>query len=166
MAGYFTCNHLIINSDGLATLCAVAVGQCFDEVLVKVSAKIVHEAVGIVLKHEHLPTMRLAHAMTLKAILIATCLLAHLAIPSQLCESFGFDAVANGLRGEESATLFCLSHWTLSELHCRVSRSFRAAFVPRQSRAELLMREFDVDARRRGVQYRWICKRARSCILE
>ena len=66
----------------------------------------------IVLKHEHLPTMRLAHAMTLKAILIATCLLAHLAIPSQLCETFGFDAVAYGFGGEESAALFRLSHST------------------------------------------------------
>jgi hypothetical protein len=113
LAAIFTCNHLIVNSDGLAALCAVTVGQCFDIVLVKVSAKIIHKAIGIVLKHEHLPTMRLAHAMALESVFIATCLLAHLTIPSQLCKPFCFDAVTYGLRGEESATLFCLSHYTV-----------------------------------------------------
>ena len=108
-----TCNHLIVNCDGLATLCAVAVRQRFDKILVKVSAEIVHKAVGIVLKHEHLPTVRLAHAVTLETVFISTCLLAHLAIPSQLCESFGFDAVADGLGSEESTTLFSFPHLTL-----------------------------------------------------
>jgi hypothetical protein len=110
LSTYFTCYHLVVDSDGLAALCAVAVRQCFNKILVKVSAEIVHKAVWIVLKHEHLSAMRLAHAMTLETVLVATCLLTHLTIPSQLCEPFGFDAVAYSFGGEESAALFSLSH--------------------------------------------------------
>jgi len=76
----------------------------------KVSAEIVHKAVGIVLEHEHLPPMGLAHAVALEPIFITTRLLTHLTIPSQLCKALSFDAVAYGFRGEEPATLFCLAH--------------------------------------------------------
>ena len=88
----------------------MAVGQCFDIILMKVSAEIVHKAVGIVLEHEHLPPMGLAHAVALEPIFITTRLLTHLTIPSQLCKALSFDAVAYGFRGEEPATLFCLAH--------------------------------------------------------
>ncbi len=76
----------------------------------KVSAEIIHKAVRIILKHKHLSTMRLAHAMALKTIFISTCLLTHLAIPSQLCQSLGFDAIAYGLRSEKSTAFFGLPH--------------------------------------------------------
>jgi hypothetical protein len=119
---YITCNHLVVDGDGLAALGAVAVRQCFNKILVKVSAEIVHKAVWIVLKHEHLSAMRLAHAMALETVLVAACLLAHLTIPSQLCEPFGFDAVAYGFGGEESAALFRLSHST--SRYCISARGF------------------------------------------
>jgi hypothetical protein len=114
---------------------------------VKVSAKVVHKAVGIVLKHEHLPTMRLAHAMTLKTVFIATCFLAHLAIPSQFCQPFGFDAVSDGLWGKESATLFCLSHEMVRIDYCCCASRFGAAVVRKeQQEAELPIEMFDVTA--------------------
>jgi hypothetical protein len=114
---------------------------------VKVSAKVVHKAVGIVLKHEHLPTMRLAHAMTLKTVFIATCFLAHLAIPSQFCQPFGFDAVSDGLWGKESATLFCFSHEMVRIDYCCCATLFGAAVARKeQQEAELPIEMFDFTA--------------------
>ena len=45
--------------------------------------------------------MRVAGLMTFEPIFISTLLLAHLAVPSQLLQTFGLDAVANSFGGEE-----------------------------------------------------------------
>lgn len=54
----------------------------------------------------HLALVRLAHTMALESVLVATLLLAHLAVPSQLLQTFCFDSVGDRLRGEE----FVLPH--------------------------------------------------------
>lgn len=45
--------------------------------------------------------MPLAHAVALEAVLVAALLLAHLAVPPELLEAFGFDSVRDCLRRQE-----------------------------------------------------------------
>lgn len=47
----------------------------------------------------HLALVRLAHAVALESVLVAALLLAHLAVPSELLQSFGLDSVGDRLRG-------------------------------------------------------------------
>ena len=52
-------------------------------------------SVWIFSKDHHLSFVALRSEMTFEAVLISTLLLAHLTIPSQLLQAFGFDAVTN-----------------------------------------------------------------------
>ena len=50
---------------------------------------------GVLAKHLHLALVGLAVLVAFEAILVATLLLAHLTVPSQLLQTLGFDSVAN-----------------------------------------------------------------------
>ncbi len=50
---------------------------------------------GIYSKHYHLTLVRLAGQVTLETIFVSALLLAHLAVPSQLLQALGFDAICN-----------------------------------------------------------------------
>lgn len=56
-------------------------------------------------KHQHLALVRLAGLVALEAVLITALLVAHLAVPAQLLQALGFDAVRN-LRTHKSAVQF------------------------------------------------------------
>jgi hypothetical protein len=50
---------------------------------------------GICPEDHHLPLVRLAGQVTLETILVSTLFLAHLTVPSQLLQAFGFYAICN-----------------------------------------------------------------------
>jgi hypothetical protein len=63
----------------------------------------------------HLPKMSLRHHVAFVSIFISAGLLAQLTIPSQLCQTFGFDSIANCLRGEKASRLIsCFAHCEFS----------------------------------------------------
>ncbi|KAF2318774.1 hypothetical protein GH714_010616 [Hevea brasiliensis] len=53
------------------------------------------DAVRVLTEDLHLTLVALAHTVALEAILVAALLLTHLAVPSELLETFGFDSVGD-----------------------------------------------------------------------
>ncbi|KAH1045613.1 hypothetical protein J1N35_036397 [Gossypium stocksii] len=47
----------------------------------------------------HLTLVRFAHAMALESVFVSALLLAHLTVPSQLLETFGFDSIGDCFGG-------------------------------------------------------------------
>ena len=60
-----------------------------------------HDRARIFGEDAHLPQVRIGRLVAFEPIFISTLLLAHLAVPSQLLQTFGLDAVANSFGGEE-----------------------------------------------------------------
>ena len=59
----------------------------------------------------HLPQMSLRHHVAFVSIFISAGLLAQLTIPSQLCQTLGFNSVADCLWGQKATRLIsCLAH--------------------------------------------------------
>ena len=71
-------------------------------------AELVHEFFRVFGEHGHLPLVRFRLAVALEAVLVAALLLAHLAVPAQLLQALGLDAVGDGLGREEP--LLLLTH--------------------------------------------------------
>lgn len=92
---------LIIHHRGGDAAEAVAPLHVFEETALELVGVAVDEAVGIVAEDAHLALVALAHAVALEAVLVAALLLAHLAVPPELLEAFGFDSVRDCLRRQE-----------------------------------------------------------------
>jgi hypothetical protein len=73
--------------------------------LLKLLGKLVHELGRVLREHLHLALVRLRHRVALEAVLVAALLLAHLAVPSQLLQALGLDAIRDPLGGEEARLL-------------------------------------------------------------
>jgi hypothetical protein len=66
-----------------------------QEGLLKLLCVAAHDALRALPEDLHLPAVALAHLVALEAVLVAALLLAQLAVPPQLLEALGLDAVGN-----------------------------------------------------------------------
>ena len=101
-------NILIVDNSGRHTAKPVAALHVFEETTLKLFRVPIDDSSRVLAKDLHLALVALAHAMALEPILISTLLLAHLTVPSELLETFGFDSVGDCFRSQE----IVLPHWS------------------------------------------------------
>lgn len=85
---------------------AVGGAQQLEEVALELVAEVVDVLAGVFADDEHLPDVGFGLAVHLEAVFVAALLLAHLAVPAQALEAFGFELVVEVFR----ATDFCFRH--------------------------------------------------------
>lgn len=88
---------LVVDDGGCDAAEAMAALHVFEETGLELFRIAVDDPVGVLAEDLHLALVTLAHAVAFESVLVPTLLLAHLAVPSELLETFGFDAVSNCL---------------------------------------------------------------------
>jgi hypothetical protein len=92
---------LVVHHCGSNSGEAVGAAHEVEESLFKLFGEAIDDTVGILAKDLHLALVGLAEAVTLEAVLIAALLLTHLAVPAELLQTLGLDAIGDRLRGQE-----------------------------------------------------------------
>lgn len=91
-------DKLVVNDGGGDATEAVAPLHHVEEVLLELLRVAADDPIRTLTEDLHLALVRFAHTMALESVLVAALLLAHLAVPSKLLETFRFDPVRDGLR--------------------------------------------------------------------
>uniref|UniRef100_A0A2P2PIS4 Uncharacterized protein MANES_07G115700 n=1 Tax=Rhizophora mucronata TaxID=61149 RepID=A0A2P2PIS4_RHIMU len=92
---------LVVDDGGGDAGEAVAPAHEIKEGVLELLGVAVDDAVRVLAEDLHLALVALAHAVALEPVLVSALLLAHLAVPSQLLQTFRFDSVRYCLRCQE-----------------------------------------------------------------
>ena len=90
-------NVFLVALVGQDALRAVSVRQNLQEAALKLFGEVVDDVVGVLRKETHLTQVRLARRVALESVLVATLLLAHLAVPAKLLKTDRLLPIANRL---------------------------------------------------------------------
>lgn len=90
---------LVVDDGGSNAAEAVAPLHVLEERALELLGVATDDSGGVLAEDLHLALVRLAHTVALESVLITALLLAHLAIPSQLLQTFRLDSVRDSLRG-------------------------------------------------------------------
>ncbi|GFZ14979.1 DNA/RNA-binding protein Kin17, conserved region [Actinidia rufa] len=97
---------LVVDNGGGHAAEAVTALHVVEEGGLKLLRVALDNAVRVLAEDLHLALVALAHAVALEPVLVPALLLAHLAVPPQLLQAFGFDSVRYRLRSQK----FVLPH--------------------------------------------------------
>lgn len=100
---------LIVNDSSGHPREPVAPPHQIEEAVLELLGVAFDNSVRVLTENLHLTLVALAHTVALEAVFVTALFLAHLTVPSELLETFGFDSIGDCFWGEE----FVLAHLRL-----------------------------------------------------